>query len=184
MSHLYCLVSPGACVGTSIAKATLGNLFDALTNWILSSVHWFLAAAGQIALPGAAGNFSQQNHVLSFDGAYDINSWVTLGSKYAFRIGQIRDNTFSGPWLDNQTHLLIGRIDYHLVKEWDVMGELRVLANTAAKDMKTGALVGVYRHLNDNFKIGAGYSFSDYSDDLTNLSTNNRGVFVNAIGKF
>ena len=48
MSHLFCLVSPGACVGTSIAKATLGNLFDALTSWILSSVQWFLTAAGHV----------------------------------------------------------------------------------------------------------------------------------------
>jgi hypothetical protein len=48
MNHLLCLVSPVACVGKTIAKATLGNLFDAMTNWILSSVQWFLTAAGQV----------------------------------------------------------------------------------------------------------------------------------------
>ena len=35
-----------------------------------------------------------------------------------------------------------------------------------------------------NFKIGGGYNFTRYTDDLTNLSGNNRGFFVNAIGKF
>ena len=141
-------------------------------------------AAGQIALPGNAGNYSQQSHVLSIDGAYDFNAWITLGAKYAFRIGQLRDNTLGSPWFENQTHLLIGRIDYHLVKEWDLMGELRMLADTAAKDQKVGALIGVYRHINDNFKMGVGYNFTDYTDDLTNLNYNNKGVFVNAVGKF
>ena len=29
-----------------------------------------------------------------------------------------------------------------------------------------------------------GYNFTDYTDDLTNLNYNNKGVFVNAVGKF
>ena len=48
MNHLLCLVSPGTCVTTSIAKATLGDLFDALTSWILASVQWLLTAVGQV----------------------------------------------------------------------------------------------------------------------------------------
>jgi hypothetical protein len=61
---------------------------------------------------------------------------------------------------------------------------LRTLDVSSASDRKTGALVGVYRHLGDNFKLGVGYNFTDFSDDLTNLSSKNRGVFVNAVGKF
>ena len=48
MNHLLCLTSPVACVGTTVAKATLGDLFDALTNWILGSVQWFFSAAGHV----------------------------------------------------------------------------------------------------------------------------------------
>jgi hypothetical protein len=48
MSHLLCLFSPTNCATTFIAKATLGDLFDAMTTWILSSVQWFLNAAGQV----------------------------------------------------------------------------------------------------------------------------------------
>jgi hypothetical protein len=48
MSHLLCLFSPANCITTSIAKATLGGLFDALTTWILNSVDWFLGAAGNV----------------------------------------------------------------------------------------------------------------------------------------
>jgi hypothetical protein len=143
-----------------------------------------LPSPGQIAGPGHAGAFSQQNHVLSVDAAYDLNTFVTIGAKYAFRIGAIKDNTLGGPWFDSRAHLLIGRVDYHIVKEWDLMGELRMLEQSTAADRKAGVLVGVYRHLNDNFKFGVGYNFTDFTDDLTNLSYKNRGVFVNAVGKF
>jgi len=48
MGGLFCILAPGACAVKSIAKATLGDVFDALTNWVLSSVQWFLSAAGQV----------------------------------------------------------------------------------------------------------------------------------------
>ncbi len=44
---VLCLFSPGACITTSIAKATLGDLFDAVTTWLLNSVDWFLTSVGQ-----------------------------------------------------------------------------------------------------------------------------------------
>jgi len=43
-----CLLTPASCAATSIAKATLGDLFDALTSWILNSVQWLLSAAGTV----------------------------------------------------------------------------------------------------------------------------------------
>ncbi len=139
---------------------------------------------GQSALGNGAGDYSQQSHVLSVDAAYDLTNYVTLGGKYAIRVGALRDNAVGGPWFDSKTQLAIGRLDFHVVKEWDVTVELRALEVIEAKDLKAGALVGVYRHLGDNFKVGVGYNFTKFSDDLTNLSSNNRGVFVNAIGKF
>lgn len=48
MNHLLCFLNPASCVTTFLAKATLGDVFDALTNWILSSVQWFLTAAGSV----------------------------------------------------------------------------------------------------------------------------------------
>jgi len=48
MGHLMCLFNPAACVATSVAKATLGDLFDAFTSWIIASVQWFLTAAGHV----------------------------------------------------------------------------------------------------------------------------------------
>lgn len=47
-----------------------------------------------------------------------------------------------------------------------------------------GALFAVYRHLGPNVKVGAGYNFTDYSDDLADLSHRIHGFFFNVVGKF
>ncbi len=45
-------------------------------------------------------------------------------------------------------------------------------------------MVAVYRHINENFKVGTGYSFTDFNDDLTHLDYDDHGWFVNFVGKF
>ena len=40
----------------------------------------------------------------------------------------------------------------------------------------------IYRYLGKHFKIGVGYNFTDYSDDLTDLDFDRHGVFFNLIG--
>jgi len=75
------------------------------------------------------------------------------------------------------------RLDWHVVHEWDAIGELRYLDAEAAGDARSGALVGVYRHINQHVKVGVGYNFTDFSDDLTNLDYRSQGWFVNLLGK-
>ena len=48
MNHLLCFLSPSGCVLTSIAKATFGDFFNALTSWIMASVQWLFSASGRI----------------------------------------------------------------------------------------------------------------------------------------
>ncbi|MFI5035391.1 MAG: hypothetical protein ACHQFZ_04215 [Acidimicrobiales bacterium] len=48
MGRLLCVFSPITCAAKTVAKATLGDLFNALTGWILSSVQWLLDAAGHV----------------------------------------------------------------------------------------------------------------------------------------
>jgi hypothetical protein len=45
-----------------------------------------------------------------------------------------------------------------------------------------GGLVGVYRYLGDHFKVGVGYNFTDFSDDLTDLGYDHQGLFFNIVG--
>jgi hypothetical protein len=64
------------------------------------------------------------------------------------------------------------------------MLELRRLAIHETDDARSGCLAGLYRHIGDHVKIGAGYNFTNYSDNLTDLSYRSHGFFVNTIGKF
>ena len=87
-------------------------------------------------------------------------------------------------FFDSRGQLVALRADWHVVRNWDVMVEGRMRQEIDAGDIYTGALVGAYYHMGNNLKLGAGYNFSDFSDDLTNMDFNSQGLFINVIGKF
>lgn len=64
------------------------------------------------------------------------------------------------------------------------MIEVRHLETVDAGQSDQGLLLGVYRHLSELAKIGAGYNFGRFSDDLTDLSLDDKGMFINIIGTF
>ena len=57
-----------------------------------------------------------------------------------------------------------------------------MLALPDLDERRSGALVALYRYLGDHFKVGVGYNFTDFSDDLTDLSYDHHGVFFNLVG--
>jgi hypothetical protein len=84
----------------------------------------------------------------------------------------------------SQAQLWILRGDILFPRGWDALVELGRLALRETDDSNTGVLLGAYRHWGDNLKIGAGYNFTDYSDNLTDVSYRSRGFFINTIAKF
>ncbi len=167
---------------TGLAYRPINN--DRLNMLFKYTYFYDLPSPGQLTLGGSIADYAQQSHILSVDASYDVTAWLNVGGKYAYRTGDLRDNRTGGPWFESQAHLLIGRIDLRIVKEWDVLGELRLLDVPTADDRRFGALVAVYRHINDNIKMGVGYNFTDFSDDLTHLNYDRRGFFVNALAKY
>ena len=47
-----------------------------------------------------------------------------------------------------------------------------------------GWLVGVDRDINKNFRVGVGYNFTDFSDDLTDFDYDHKGWFLNMVGTY
>ena len=134
---------------------------------------------------GSTVDYAQRSHVFAVDGIYDLNERWSVGGKYAYRLSELRmSRDASADWFDSRGQLVAARVDWHVVKKWDLMAELRRRDEFAAKDSRVGALVGVYRHFGNHFKAGVGYNFSDFSDDLTDLSYRSQGWFFNAIGKY
>lgn len=126
----------------------------------------------------------QRSQIFSGDIALDLNRHLTLGGKLGYRSGEVALDRANDNFIKSDAVLGVVRADYHLVKEWDLLVEGRALHSDLAQDTRYGALVGAYRHMGDNFKLGAGYSFSKFSDDLTNFDNEADGFFVNMVGKF
>ena len=104
--------------------------------------------------------------------------------KYAIRTGELKPTLTEGDWFASEAQLWIVRGDLLLPRKWDAMIELRRLSIRETDDARSGFLLGGYRHVGDHVKIGAGYNFTNYSDDLTDLRYRSHGFFVNMIGKY
>ncbi|MCB1417672.1 MAG: TonB-dependent receptor [Notoacmeibacter sp.] len=137
----------------------------------------------QVNAVGDMNGPSQQSHIVSIDGNYDVNRWLTLGAKYGARFGRRRDRG-TQIWSSSDAHLGIVRADLHVVHKWDLMVEARALHLTQTKTTDFGFLAAAYRHVGDNFKFGVGYNFGRFSDDMRDLTYDDQGVFVNMVGKF
>jgi hypothetical protein len=139
---------------------------------------------GQLTPTDLVADYSQRSHVFSIDTIYDLLAWLSVGAKYGLRIGELRTPKIDGEWYSSKADLIILRLDLRLVREWDALIEARRLKVYEADDERSGFLVAIYRHITDNFKIGAGYNFTDFSDNLTDLSYRSHGWFINAIASF
>jgi len=129
-------------------------------------------------------DYAQHSQVFDIDSNYQWLRWLSVGVKYAIRTGELKPTLTPGNWFADQAQLWIARADILFPREWDAMLELRRLAILETDDSRAGVLLGAYRHLGDHLKIGAGYNFTNYSDNLTDLSYRSHGFFVNTIGKF
>jgi len=143
-----------------------------------------LPGADQVSVGGTLNGPSQISHILSADVSYDLTKIITIGGKYGFRIGQTLDRAPGSSWDYSSAHLAIARVDFHVVKNWDALAEARVLFTPGSSTVQTGVLAAIYRQFGDNFKIGVGYNFGHFSDDLSKINVDEQGVFINAIGKF
>ncbi|MEP2734828.1 MAG: hypothetical protein ABJP34_00910 [Erythrobacter sp.] len=143
-----------------------------------------LGPVGQISDGGTVQNPKQTSQILSLDVNYDLSEKLTVGAKYGFRKGRVSLGRDSDVFVSSDAHLGVIRADYEVLRHWDVLVEGRVLTASLAEDRQFGALAAVYRHINENVKIGVGYSFADFSDDLTDQSFDSNGFFINLLGKF
>jgi hypothetical protein len=181
--------SQGNFYDGNFIDASLGGAFRPIDNdrWntlVQYRYYYTLPSPGQVGLTDETLDYAQRSHVISIDSIYDLLPWLSLGGKYAQRYGELQDSRTGGPWLSSRADLVILRGDIHIVREWDLMVEGRQLTVFEAQDRRSGLLLAVYRHMGKNVKLGAGYNFTDYSDDLTDLSYRSAGPFVNIMSTF
>ena len=128
--------------------------------------------------------FVQESTIYSIDATYDLTRRWSIGAKYGFRNGRVALDAQDPDFFESDAHLIIARVDWHVVHRWDWLIEARQLEVVQAEDKRQGFLTGIYRHFGEHVKAGVGYNFTDFSDDLTDLDFDSQGAFINVIGKW
>jgi flagellar motor protein MotB len=170
-------------------EAVLGYAYrpvyhDRLNAMIKYIYFYNFPAAGQVTRANSASDHIQRSHIGSTDVMYDLTRRWTVGGKYAYRHGQVAQDRENPEYFDSRAHLYVLRADWHFVYLWDALIEVRRLDLPDAEDSRSGVLLGIYRHFGNHIKAGAGYNFSDFSDDLTRLDYTHQGLFINLVGKY
>jgi lipopolysaccharide assembly outer membrane protein LptD (OstA) len=136
----------------------------------------------QVTPQYVAAQFIQKSHIGALDVTYDLTERWSVGGKYAYRLGQVSLDRESPEFFDNCAQLYIVRTDLTFARDWEGLIEARVLEMTDLNEQRSGALVALYRNVGNHVKVGVGYNFTDFSEDLTDLSFEHQGAFFNIVG--
>ena len=125
----------------------------------------------------------ERAHIFAWEGAYELTRSFQAVEKLAYRMGRFK-NALSD-WVGVNTFLWINRLNYHVTRKWDFGIEYRMLfQREIADNLKQGTLVEIDRELYDYVRLGIGYNFTDFDDDLRNVNNIRRnGFFVRMSGK-
>jgi flagellar motor protein MotB len=180
--------SQGKLYDSDYTEAVLGCAYrpiyhDRLNALLKYTYFYNVPPADQVTGNNTASDFIQRSHIGSVDVMYDLTSRWTVGAKYAYRHGEVAQNREDRDFFKSRAHLYVLRADWHFIRSWDALFEVRKLDLPDAEDSRDGVLVGLYRHLGDHIKVGVGYNFSDFSDDLTQMDYKQQGLFINLVGK-
>jgi hypothetical protein len=173
---------------SAYVEGSVGYAYRPTTNDKLNALFKYtflydLPGQDQVTVGGATKGYEQISNILSVDASYDINEIVTLGAKYGLRVGATKDRAPGADWQSDLAQLGVVRLDIGIEKEWDALVEGRLLITGWSESTQLGVLAAVYKHMNENFKIGVGYNFGSFSDDLRDVKADSHGIFVNVVGK-
>jgi len=180
--------SQGEFFDGDFTEAVLGYAYRPIHNDRLNALFKYtffynVPTTDQVSGASSTSGVIQRSHIAAVDVMYDLTSRWTVGGKYAYRLGEVSQDRVDREFFDSRAHLYVLRADWHFLHRWDALVEGRLLDLPDAEDRRSGILVGVYRHLGNYVKVGVGYNFSNFSDDLTDLDYDHQGMFINIIGK-
>ena len=187
LNHAFSDSSLGQFYDGGYTEAVVGFAYrpvhhDRLNVLAKYTFFYDVPTADQVNTEGTPAEYIQKSHVASVDLNYDVTGNWSVGGKYAYRLGQVSLDRDDRDFFDNSAHLYILRSDLRLFQDWEVSLEGRMLHLPDISERRSGALFALYRYLGEHFKVGVGYNFTDFSDDLTDLSYDHKGVFINLIG--
>ena len=152
------------------------------TRWAAFGKFTYLYDVASLGQEG--GNlYDQRSQVLSLEGIRQFGARWELAGKLASRWGDYRTGRGEGAWLDSRADFAALQLRYRLFEKWEGLAEHRWL-KVREGGVRKGWLLGVDRRVGENFKIGAGYNFTEFSDDMTELRYDQKGFFLNLAGYY
>lgn len=123
-------------------------------------------------------------HILSLEGIYQLTNKLDVSLKYALRNEKERINRSSGLYVESRKNLFALKTSYDIIYNYEIFAEYHILKDEKSDNTEDGIVLGLYKDFNTNVKVGVGYNFTNYDDNLKVLDYNSNGWFINIIGKF
>lgn len=170
-------------------EATVGAAYrpvdhDRLNALMRYAFLYDLPGPDQVSRNGSVLGPAQRSHIFSIDANYDLTETLTVGAKYGFRIGEVSQSRESEDFTASSAHLAILRADFGIIPDWHVLLEGRVLYQPETESFDAGALAMVSYDLNEAIRLGVGYNFGTFSDDLTDLTHDDGGFMLNLTTRY
>ena len=139
-----------------------------------------LASFGQDSL----SEYDQRSNIFSLEGIWRVDRQWEVAGKVAYRKGEARLARGEGNWYNSTASFYAIQARYDLAFKWDALVEHRWLNVDQNNSTRSGWLVGLDRHVGENFRVGLGYNFTSFSDDLAVLDYDHKGWFLNVTGTY
>ena len=171
------------------ARFIEGNVGFAWRPWdstryaLLGKYTWLYDVSALPQVGDAVAFYDQRTQVASLEGIFSPDPRWQLAGKLMRREGEVRMGRLAGTWTDAAATFAAGQLRYGFADHWHALAEYRWLGVTQGGD-RQGFLVGIDRDIGDHFRIGVGWNFTDFSDDLTDFDYDHRGFFLNLVGSY
>jgi hypothetical protein len=187
LRHLVSASSQGAFFDLGYTEAVVGYAYRPVRYDRLSALGKYtyfynVPSTDQVGILNTASEFIQKSHIAALDLTFDVTADWSIGGKYAYRLGEVSLDREDPVFFDSTAQLVVVRVDWRFRPGWESLSEVRTLNLRDVGQHRRGVLAAVYRYIGDNLKVGGGYNFTDFSDDLTDMNYDHKGAFFNIVG--
>ncbi len=178
-----------ALLAAAGAKFVEGNVGFAwrpwdTTRWVLLGKYTYLYDVSSLPQSGdSVAFYDQRSQVLSMEGIYNPDNQWEFAGKLMQREGEVRIGRLGGQWADATATFAAAQVRYEFGDKWHTLAEYRWLGVDDG-GARQGFLLGIDCDISKHFRVGIGYNFTDFSDDLTNFDYDHRGYFLNLVGSY
>ena len=132
LNHSESESSLGTFYDGGFTEAVAGYAYRPISNDRLNAMvkytyFYNVPTSDQITLQNIAAEFIQKSHIAAVDVTYDVTPQVSIGGKYAYRLGQVSLDREDPTFFDNNAHLYVLRGDYTFRDNWELLAEVRML---------------------------------------------------------